>query len=149
MRLKEAKKPFNFLLVGKMKVTEGMESEYLEVEKGWMEIHNILVSQGKKIRWSLWKPEDNSLGYDYITVSVFDSRSSLDDLYNQEDIKKALGNDKINKLFKKTPETRTIVGQELWALDDWTVSDGPIEFDSLMCSFMTPAEGKESVYVCL
>ena len=147
MRLKEAKKPFNFLLVGKMKVTKGMESEYLEVEKGWMEIHNMLVSQGKKIRWSLWKPEDNSLGYDYITVSVFDSRSSLDDLYNQEDIKKALGNDKIEKLFKKTPKTRTIVGQELWALDDWTVSDGPIEFDSLMCSFMTPAEGKESEYV--
>ena len=83
MRLKEAKKPFNFLLVGKMKVTKGMESEYLEVEKEWMEIHNILVSKGKKIRWSLWKPEDNSLGYDYITVSIFDSRSSLDDLYNQ------------------------------------------------------------------
>ena len=88
-----------------------------------MEIHNILVSQGKKIRWSLWKPEDNSLGYDYITVSVFDSRSSLDDLYNQEDIKKALGNDKIERLFKKTPKTRSIVGQELWSLEDWTVSD--------------------------
>ena len=37
----------------------------------------------------------------------------------------------------------------MWALDDWTVSDGPIEFDSLMCSFMTPAEGKESEYVGL
>ncbi len=43
MRLKEAKKPFNFLLVGKMKVTKGMESEYLKVEKGWMDIHNMLV----------------------------------------------------------------------------------------------------------
>ena len=146
MRLKEAKKPFNFLLVGKMKVHDGKESEYLEVERGWMEIHNMLASQGKKIRWSLWKPEDNSLGYDYITVSTFDSRSSLDDLYNSEVIKKALGKEKIDKLFKKTPETRTIVGQELWALDDWTTSDGPIEFDSLMCSFMTPIKGKESEY---
>jgi hypothetical protein len=54
MRLKEAQKPFTYLRVDKMKVREGMETDYLEIERQWTEIHEklrkILIKHSKSIK---------------------------------------------------------------------------------------------------
>ena len=77
-RFKEAKKPFTYLRADKMKVLDGMEKDYLEIENQWKEIHEKLMSEGKRLSWSVWKPKDNNLGYDYVTVQTFDSLDSMD-----------------------------------------------------------------------
>ncbi len=63
MRLKEAQKPFTYLRADKMKVMKGMEKEYLEIERQWKEIHEKLMSDGKVLSWSLWKPKDKCVKY--------------------------------------------------------------------------------------
>ena len=146
MRLKEAKRPFTYLRADKMKVMEGMEKEYLSIEKQWKEIHEKLMSDGKKISWSLWKPKDKNLGYDYVTVQTYDSLDSMDAPYNWKAIGEAIGVDKLRVILEKTPKTRENIGSELWKLDSWTGAGGNILPDALSIGFMTPADGKDSQY---
>ena len=105
IRLKEAQKPFTYLRADKMKVMEGMEKEYLEIETQWKEIHEKLMSDGKKLSWSLWKPKDKNLGYDYVTVQSYDSLDSMDAPYNWEEIGESIGAEKLEAILQKTPKT--------------------------------------------
>ena len=34
---------------------EGSDADYLEIEEFWSKIHADLISQGKKMQWSIWK----------------------------------------------------------------------------------------------
>ena len=90
-RLKEAKKPFNYLRVDKMKVAKGMGSDYLEIERKWSKIHNKSISDGKMLGWSLWRPKNKNLGYDYITVQTYDSLDSMNAPLDLKDIGKLVG----------------------------------------------------------
>jgi len=146
MRLKEAKRPFTYLRADKMKVMEGKEKEYLSIEKQWKEIHEKLMSDGKKISWSLWKPKDKNLGYDYVTVQTYNSLDSMDASYNWKAIGEAIGADKLRAILEKTPKTRENIGSELWKLDGWTGAGENILPDALSIGFMTPSDGKDSQY---
>ena len=146
MRLKEAKKPFTYLRADKMKVLDGMEKDYLKIEKQWKEIHEKLMSDGKRLSWSVWKPKDKNLGYDYVTVQTFDSLDSMDAPFNWKDIGQSIGNEKLESILNKTPKTRENVGSEIWKLEGWTESAENILPDSLGMGFMTPAKGKDSEY---
>ena len=145
-RLKEAKKPFTYLRADKMKVIDGMEKDYLEIEKQWKEIHEKLMSEGKRLSWSVWKPKDNNLGYDYVTVQTFDSLDSMDAPFDWKEIGQSIGADKLESILNKTPKTRENVGSEIWKLDGWTELTGKKLPDSLGIGFMTPTKGKDSEY---
>ena len=145
-RLKEAKKPFTYLRADKMKVIDGMEKDYLEIEKQWKEIHEKLMSEGKRLSWSVWKPKDNNLGYDYVTVQTFDSLDSMDAPFDWKEIGQSIGADKLESILNKTPKTRENVGSEIWKLDGWTELKGKKLPDSLGIGFMTPTKGKDSEY---
>ena len=34
---------------------EGSDADYLEIEEFWSKIHADIISQGKKMQWSIWK----------------------------------------------------------------------------------------------
>jgi hypothetical protein len=145
-RLKEAKKPFNYLRVDKMKVAKGMGSDYLEIERKWSKIHSKSISDGKMLGWSLWRPKNKNLGYDYITLQTYDSLDSMNAPLDLKDIGKLVGDDKLNALLKKTPTTRTNIGSEVWTMQDWTFSVEDALPDSLSIGFMAPTKGKDSEY---
>jgi len=149
MRLKEAQKPFTYLRADKMKVMEGMEKEYLEIETQWKEIHENLMSDGKKLSWSLWKPKDKNLGYDYVTVQTYDSLDSMETPYDWKAIGESIGADKLEAILQKTPSTRKNIGSELWKLEGWTGPGANVLPDALSIGFMTPADGKDSQYAQL
>ena len=146
MRLKEAQKPFTYLRVDKMKVKEGMETDYLEIERQWKEIHEKLMTDGKQLSWSLWKPKDENLGYDYVTVHTYDSLDSMDAPYNWKAIGESIGADKLESILQRTPKTREKTGSELWKLEGWTRPGANVLPDVISIGFMTPADGKDSQY---
>jgi hypothetical protein len=146
MRIKEAKKPFTYLRADKMKVLDGMEKDYLKIEKQWKEIHEKLMSDGKRLSWSVWKPKDNNLGYDYVTVQTFDSLDSMDTPFDWKEIGQSIGAEKLESILNKTPKTRENVGSEIWKLEGWTELTENKLPDSLGIGFMTPAKGKDSEY---
>ena len=145
-RFKEAKKPFTYLRADKMKVLDGMEKDYLEIEKQWKEIHEKLMSEGKRLSWSVWKPKDNNLEYDYVTVQTFDSLDSMDAPFDWKEIGQSIGADKLESILNKTPKTRQNVGSEIWKLEGWTELTGKKLPNSLGIGFMTPKKGKDSEY---
>ena len=83
VRLKQARQPYAYALFEKMDVTEGMESEYLKVEKEWLKIHNHLAAQGKILSWGLAKARGNDLGYEYVTWKTFRSLKDLEATYDR------------------------------------------------------------------
>ena len=153
-RMKQARKPYNFINVSYMDVKDGMEEEYLKVESAWKKIHEKLASEGKIISWGLAKARKNEFGYEYITWVILRSRGALDNLYDMKALKAWMGEDKMDDLMAKTMETRSITGGELLTLEDYTLVslDPPNEVvDSknffFHWNFMTPTKGKAQDYV--
>jgi hypothetical protein len=155
-RMKEARKPCGFISVGYMDVIEGQEQAYLEIEGQWHQIHEHLVSEGKIISWGLAKARANDFGYEYITWKLVRSLADLEQPYDWESIGAWMGKEKLAALLEKTPQTRSISGQEVLALEDYTLPSldtPPQALDAKNMSFhwdfMTPAEGKAEAYAAV
>ena len=155
-RLKEARRPFEFIQIDYMDVHEGQEEDYLKVEAVWKKIHDAMAARGKIVGWGVAKARENDFGYEYITWKLIRSRGELDSMYNWDAIEKKMGSENYNALMQKTGATRTIVGSELLALDDYTVDEFTSteeDFDPSQLSFgfdfMTPAEGRAAEYVAM
>ena len=120
-RMKLAQKPFSFLAVDYMDVTDGKEKLYLEVEATWQKIHERMASDGKILSWGLAKARKNKFDYEYVTWKLLRSRGALDNLYDMDAIKQWMGEGKFDDLMAKTMESRKIVGSELMELEDYTL----------------------------
>ena len=63
---------------------EGSDAEYLEIEEFWSKIHADIISQGKKMQWSIWKtlPGDplteDSKPADYMIFNSYESQEQYD-----------------------------------------------------------------------
>ena len=155
-RMKEARKPTEFIQIEYMDVHDGQEEDYLKVEAVWKKIHDVMAERGKIVGWGVAKARENDFGYEYITWKLIRSRGALDAMYNMDAIKEKMGAENFNALMQKTNATRTIVGSELLSLDDYTLDqlspDGE-DMDPSQVSFhydfMTPAEGTAGEYVAM
>ena len=62
-------------------INEGMESDYLKLEKVWKEFHQESVDNGEKLRWSVWKVDSYdskpSTILTYIVINVFESEQQM------------------------------------------------------------------------
>lgn len=117
-RLKQARFPYSYVVFEKLDVADGKELEYLELEKKWLAIHNIMAKRGKILSWGLAKARTNSLGYEYVSWKTFRSLKDLEMVYNWAELGNLVGNEKLNDLLKKTGETRTIIGTQVLKLRD-------------------------------
>lgn len=155
-RLKEARKPTEFIQIDYMDVLDGQEEDYLQVEAVWKKIHDVMAAKGKIQSWGVAKARENDFGYEYITWKLISSRGALDSMYDMDAIEEKMGSENFNALMQKTGATRTIVGSELLALDDYTLDElfpqgedlDPSQV-SFYYDFMTPAEGTTAEYVAM
>jgi hypothetical protein len=152
-RMKLAQKPFSFLAVDYMDVTDGKEKLYLEVEAAWQKIHEKMASDGKILSWGIAKARKNKFNYEYVTWKLLRSRGALDSLYDMDAIKQRMGEDEFDELMAKTTESRKIVGSELMELEDYTLlplsgSGQKVDPKNLLfhMDYMIPAEGQEQEY---
>lgn len=156
VRLKQARQPYAYVLFEKMDVGDGMEKEYLKVEKEWLGIHNHLAAQGKILSWGLAKARENDLGYEYVTWKTFRSLKDLEQTYDWEALGKWMGEKKLNTLLDKTPKTRIIVGSEVLRLRDYAhmplnqmqlLKQLSPEDISFRLNFLQPTEGNWNKYL--
>ena len=158
VRLKQARQPYAYALVEKMDVKEGMESEYLKVEKEWLKIHNHLAAQGKILSWGLAKARENDHGYEYVTWKTFRSLKDLEATYDRAELEKMMGASKLSELFEKTPKTRTVAGTQVLRLRDYAqmplnqmalLNELKAEDISFRLNFLQPTEGNREKYLQL
>ena len=153
-RMKLARKPYSYVSIDYMDVADGKEELYLEVERSWEKIHQKLTEEGKILGWGLAKARKNNFDYEYITWKLVRSRGDLDHVYDFDAIKQSMGENKFDNLMSKTMESRKIVGNELLALEDYTLPSLPglgekNNPNNLYFHFfyMTPTEGKDQEYI--
>lgn len=68
-----------YLIFEFMKVDNDQEQFYYETEEFWEKIHQERVKSGDIVGWDLWQllPGGEDQGYQYLTVTVFDSESKM------------------------------------------------------------------------
>ena len=84
-----------------------------------------MTEEGKILGWGLAKARKNNFDYEYITWKLVRSRGDLDHVYDFDAIKQSMGENKFDNLMSKTMESRKIVGNELLALEDYTLPSLP------------------------
>lgn len=109
---------FKYLQIDYMKVQQGKEGEYFDVENTvWKPIHNEFIKAGSRVGWSLWGrvfPTGSGLDFQYLTVNYFDDWSKIGTADYNDAFGKAHPGKDMNELGEKTNASRTLVKSELW-----------------------------------
>ena len=102
-------------------VNDGMESDYLKLEQIWREFHGKSIEDGKMIRWTLLKVNENkgglANGATYVTVNTFPSEEVAKSIWEgmtgekfRKLVKKRLKGKMTSKEMNKTLELKTQKG---------------------------------------
>ena len=107
------------IVVEYMKVTPGMESQYLEVEKAWKKIHEKRIGAGVHNGWQLWKNVYARDGdpYQYITITWYNdlahSLAGDPEGFWEENMAGVFTEEESNKLWEQTVKSRTLVDADV------------------------------------
>jgi hypothetical protein len=75
-------------------INDGMEEEYLEMEKVWVEFHKQMIAEGKMYGWSLFKVVSTSIeegdSPDYMTLNRFESIEAMEAMWSDMNYEKFL-----------------------------------------------------------
>ena len=98
-----------------MKVTPGMESDYLEVEQEWKRIHQKKIELGICDGWQLWRKlySGTDDAYNYIAIDWYKDFPSTFESYPDDFIEGLMTEKELDELFEKTGKSRSMVRQEL------------------------------------
>ena len=73
-------------------INDGMEEDYLKLEKIWREFHSQNIEDGKMIRWSMLKVVESNGGpsdtANYITVNTYNSLESFNSIWDNITLEK-------------------------------------------------------------
>ena len=73
-------------------INDGMEEEYIKLEKIWREFHSQNIEEGKMIRWSMLKVIESNGGpndtANYITVNTYNSIESYNSIWDNITLEK-------------------------------------------------------------
>ncbi|MES2794697.1 MAG: hypothetical protein V4683_01960 [Bacteroidota bacterium] len=102
-----------------MKVTPGMEGDYLAGEAVWKKVHKNRIANKNILSWQLYRrvyPSGANVTHEYVTVTVYANAKSLEDKgnsFNWDIITKGMN---AQEIFVATTieKTRTIVGGGLY-----------------------------------
>ena len=83
-------------------LNKGSDAEYMEIEEFWSKIHADIISQGKKMQWSIWKtiPGD-PLGEKPADYMIFNSYESQEQYNASQDIDYAAIAQRVHGISKK------------------------------------------------
>jgi len=111
-----------FFQIDYMKVDQGKESEYIDVETNiWKPVHQEFIKAGSRVGWSLWGrnfPAGAGLDFQYITVNYMADWSKIGAADYNDAFAKAHAGKNMDDLFTKTNASRTLVKSELWEVID-------------------------------
>lgn len=136
-----------FGLVDLMKVEQGNDEEYLDMEsKLWKPIHQERVKNGKIAGWILyrvWYKGAND-DYNYVTVTLFDNLANLEDPFEGIELAEIHPGMERDEFMEKTNSSRKLVQSRLIQRVNFAYPDGgqsAAPFKYLVVNYMKPVSG--------
>lgn len=117
--------PAKYIYMNFIKVQQGQESNYEEVEQYiWKPIHQELKNSNKMASWSLWNLWFYTHSdYNYITMNEFYEYKDIDSYNYSEAFEKVHKGQDLSLIMKNTVDARTSSKTELWELVDYVVKE--------------------------
>jgi hypothetical protein len=132
-----------------MKVPQGMEDEYLEVEQAWKKIHEKRIEAGICAGWQLWRNVYAGYNdpYQYITINWYNSYGETFEQGNwPEGITEGLFTDEEwNKIWAMTAESRVLAHRDV--SHQLLTADNNAGGNLIQLNHMKVKQGKESEYL--
>jgi len=140
--------PTSYHSLDYIKVTPGMYSDYLKLEKAWNKIHAANIKAGKYNQWVMDEvlyPRGSNAEYDFITRHSFRGEKQLtafmEGAFFPEDWQSLLNHEEM-ALVQRTGEIRTIVKSEIWSSIDGVYADDFQDAKVHVFNFFDRPEGK-------
>ncbi|MCW0484189.1 hypothetical protein [Gaoshiqia sediminis] len=142
--------PNMFAVVDYMKVKQGEEGKYLDLEKNfWKPIHQERIANGEIFGWLLFGVRYTGTAdeYNYVTVTLFNDPAKLERTFQIDPAKVHPGKD-LDKAFHETLHCRDLVRSILiHRVDAAFPEDGPGSNQYLQVNYMKVKPGVEGQYV--
>lgn len=139
-----------FVVVDFMKVKQGDEAKYVELEKEvWRPIHEERIKQGEIVGWVLYAIHyaGSDDEYNFVTAALFDDPAKLEHTF-QVDMEKVHPGKDLDKAFAETLSSRELVRKQLLYRDDFVYPEGgPGDFKYIQVNFMKVKPGNGGAYV--
>ncbi|HPE75952.1 MAG TPA: hypothetical protein PLC80_07675 [Draconibacterium sp.] len=120
----ESNVSYKYLQINFMKVKQGEESEYLNVENTvWKPVHEELTKAGSKAGWSVWKvvyPGGFGTDYQFLAVDDLSEYSQINMADIESIFSKVHSGKSVDALINRTNNSRILVRSELWELLETT-----------------------------
>jgi len=128
-----------------MKVKDGKFQEYLDVEKGWMDLHQKLIDEGNLQAWTLYSKMFSGTNdeYDYITVNVYPDWAAYEKPVSESIMNYV--NENLMDVMDKTTEVRDLVRAEVYEASVLADNIKPAEIITL--GYMKVAQTDYQKYV--
>ncbi len=110
-----------FAEVEQMKITPGMQAEYLAGEAAWKKVHLNRIANKNISSWNLYRrvyPAGANVAYEYMTVTIYANAKALEDKNGSFDYEKIMKGMNVNEIYNGTSieNARKIVGGGLYQL---------------------------------
>jgi hypothetical protein len=123
------------VIAGFMKVPLGHESEYLEVEQTWKELHQKAVDEGVYQAWQLWRKLHTGADdpYAYITLQWYENyEASFNSLISPEWAADIVPLNEQAEMMEKTMASRTMVSEEVYHMAVGVDNPQPMKYLVIM-----------------
>ncbi len=142
--------PVLFGVVDFMKVKQGDEANYVDLEKTvWKPIHQERINQGEIVGWVLYgvKYAGADDEYNFVTVALFDDPAKLEHTFSL-DVEQVHPGKDVDKLFQETMDSRQLIRQNLISRVDAVYPEGgPGDFKYIQVNYMKVKPGEGGSYV--
>ncbi len=143
--------PTVYAVVEYMKVKQGDEQSYVDVERNyWKKIHQERVNQGEIVRWILYEVRFAGSGdeYNFVTSTIVDDPSKLELPFENIDFEKIFPGEDIDKISEETLQSRQLVKRNMIQMISSVEPDsGPSPFEYIEVDFMKVKPGMGGAYV--
>lgn len=140
-----------FALVEFMKTSPGHEGDYVDLEMNvWKKLHQARIDRGNIVGWYLYRVHYTAADdpYNYVTVTLFNDRSKLQDPWEGIEAAAVLTGMDIDKVSAETTESRELVSSNLLSrLDEVYPEGGPGDFKYLQLDYMKVKQGHDGEYL--
>jgi len=129
-----------------MKVTPGLESEYLEVEQTWKELHQRAVNEEIYSSWQLYRKLHTGTEdpYEYITLQWYDNYEAyLSRNISYEWVSEFYSEEQQAEIMEKTLAARKNIGEEVYHLVVTVDNPQPLKYLAIMRNHIPQDRGSE------
>jgi hypothetical protein len=139
------------IVLNYMKVTPGMENDYIEAEKAWKKIHEARIEAGSMSGWQLWRNVYAAAGdpYEYITIDWFngfgESLKGDPEGFWEEKVPSLFSQEEMTKYWNMTMASRTLVRKDVLHRVMQATSNDTTKY--VMVNRMKVKPGDENAYL--